>query len=219
MLNVKQQTEPAGALAALLLFVLGVGCNGFFANPTLTSITVGPTATIGQNGTVQMSAVGTYNDGSTQSLSNVLWSSSDTSVATISTSGLVTGVSPGIATITAASGTVSGTATVTVSLSDVTAIAVSPTTANAIVNGGTANFNAQATISNASPVDITTTATWSITGTTTGSTSDFSVTQGEEPAVVTVQPTATVGEVATVTATYVSGANTYTANAKLTVIQ
>ncbi|HXW93510.1 MAG TPA: Ig-like domain-containing protein [Terriglobales bacterium] len=219
MLNTKLELTAVGTLAASLLLVLGVGCNGFFVNPTLTSITVGPTVTIQQNGTVQMSAVGTYNDGSSQSLSNVLWSSSETSVASITDGGLVTGISPGTSTITGASETVSGTATITVALSNVTGIKVSPTSATAAADGGTHNFTAQATISNGSPVDITSTATWSISSTTSGSTTDFTVTQGQDPAVVTVESTATVGEQATVTATYVSGANTYTANATLTVIQ
>jgi uncharacterized protein YjdB len=219
MLITKQQIKTAGPLAASLLLVWGVSCNGFFVNPTLTSITVGPTATISVGGTVQQTAVGTYNDGSTQSLTNVLWSSSEASVATISTAGLVTGVSAGTATITGASGTVSGTSTVTVSLSNVTGITISPTSANAIEDGGTANFTAQATVSSGSPVDITSTATWSISSTSTGSTADFSVTQGQDPAVVTVESTATLGEQATVTATYVSGTTTYTANARLTVIQ
>jgi trimeric autotransporter adhesin len=220
MLNTKQKLKIAGVLASLFLAAFGAGCNGFFVNPTLTSLAVGPTATIQQNGTVQMSAVGTYSDGSTQSVSSVFWSSSDTSVATINTSGLVTGISPGDATITGASGTVSGTATVTVALSNVTGITISPTTAQAPV-GGSHSFTATATISGGKPVDITSTATWSISsvsgGTGTSSTSDFTVTTGQDPAVVTVQSTATVGEQATVTASYTSGANTFTANATLTV--
>jgi len=218
MLSSKKKVQIAGAFATLLLFALAVGCKGFFVNPTLTSLAVGPTATINQGGTVQMSAVGTYNDGSTQSLNNVLWSSDPTSVATITTSGLVTGVSVGDATITGASGTVSGTATVTVALSNVTGITVTPTTENAKENGGTAQFVAKATIQGGSPVDITATATWSVTSTTSGSTDDFTLTQGQSPEVVTVQTSATVGEKATITASYVGGSGTtYTANATLTV--
>jgi len=220
MLNTKQKIKIAGALTALCLIAFGAGC-GWFVSPTLTSLSVGPTATIQQNGTVQESAVGTYNDGSTQSLNNVLWSSSDTSVATISNSGLVTGISPGSATITGASGTVSGTATITVALSNVTGITISPTTASAVVNGGSHTFIATATISGGSPVDVTATATWSISsvagGTGTPTTSDFAVVQGQDPEVVTVESTATVGERATVTASYTSGVNTFTANATLTV--
>jgi Bacterial Ig-like domain (group 2) len=218
MLSGKKKVQIASALATLLLFATLVGCKGFFVNPTLTSIAVGPTATINQGGTVQMSAVGTYNDGSTQSLSNVLWSSSPEGVATINSSGLVTGVSVGSATITGASGTVSGTVTVTVALSNVTGITVSPTTKSAQANGGTADFTAEASISGGKPVDITSTATWTITSTTSGTTADFSVTQGADPAVVTVQTSATPGEVATITASYVGGTGTtFTATAKLTV--
>ncbi|HYA22948.1 MAG TPA: Ig-like domain-containing protein [Terriglobales bacterium] len=219
MLSSKQKLQIAGAFLVLLFFATVLGCNGFFVNPTLTSIAVGPTATIQQNGTVQMSAVGTYNDGTTQSLSHVFWSSADTSVATISNSGLVTGVSPGSSTITGASGTVSGTATVTVALSNVTGITINPTSATAAQNGGFQNFTASATISGGSPVDITATATWSISSVSTGNVTDFTVTQGQNPEVVTVGSSATIGERATVTATYTSGANTFTANATLTVIQ
>jgi trimeric autotransporter adhesin len=220
MLSSKKKVQIASAFATLLLCALAVGCKGFFVNPTLTTVTVGPTATINQGGTVQMSAVGSYNDGSTQSLTKVFWSSSPTSVATISSSGLVTGVSVGDATITGASGTVSGTATVTVALSNVTGITVTPTSTSAQANGGSANFFAKATISGGSPVDVTSTATWTITSvsTTTGTTNDFSVTQGQNPAIVTVQSTATVGEQATITASYVGGTGTtFTATAKLTV--
>jgi hypothetical protein len=219
MLNIKQKPKLAGILVVALLCAFGPGCNGFFVDPTLTSVTVGPSATINQNGTVQMSAVGTYNDGTTKTLSNVFWSSSDTSVATINSAGLVTGVSPGTSTITGASGTVSGTATVTVSIANVTGLTISPTSANALVNGGSQNFTASAVIAGGNPIDVTSTASWSISSTTSGNPSDFLVTQGQNPAVVTVQPSATVGEVATVTATYVSGANTFKANATLRVTQ
>jgi len=219
MLNIKHKPKLAGPVLVALLCALGPGCSGFFVNPTLTSVTVGPSATINQNGTVQMSAVGTYNDGTTKSLSDVFWSSSDTTVASVNSSGLVTGISPGTSTITGASGTVSGTATVTVSIANVTGLTISPTSANATLNGGTQNFTAKAVIAGGNPIDVTSTATWSISSTTAGNPSDFTVTQGQDPAVVTVLSSATAGEVATVTATYVSGANTFAANATLRVTQ
>jgi len=220
MLSRKKKFQVAGAFATLLLFATAVGCSGFFVNSTLTSIAVGPTATINQGGTVQMSAVGTYNDGTTQSLNNVFWSSSPTSVATVSTAGLVTGVSTGTATVTGASGTVSGTATITVALNNVTGITISPTTNHAQHNGGTAQYTAKATISGGAPVDITATATWTVLSTTGGGTgiADFSVEQGVDPEVVTVQSTAVAGEIATIQASYVGGSGlTYTATATLTV--
>jgi hypothetical protein len=194
-----------------------VACNGFFVDPVLTSVTVGPTATINQGGTVQESAVGTFNDGSTKSLSNVQWSSDTESVATISSAGLVTGVSPGAATITGASGTVSGTAAITVALQNVTGITVTPTTANIKANGGTAPFTAKATIAGGAPIDVSATATWTASDVNNGN--DVTLTQGVTPETVTVG-TATVGETITLTASYLSGSGTtFTATATITVTQ
>jgi uncharacterized protein YjdB len=214
-----KKLQLLGAFTALFLLALGVGCTGFFQNPTLTSLTVGPVLTVNQGGTGQLSVTGTYSDGSTKSLSTgVVWSSSDDTIATVSAAGLVTGVAVGSATITAADGTVTGTTTVTVALANVTAISVTPTTADASLNGGFATFTAFATVSGTStPVDVTTTATWTVTSVSTGTTADFSVTQGVDPATVTVQSTAVVGEVATITVSYTSGSTTYTATATVTV--
>jgi len=217
MVNHKKKAQIVGAIATLLLFATVVGCNGFFVNPVLTSMTVGPSATINQGGTVQESAVGTYNDGSMASLSDVQWSSEDAGVATISASGLVTGVSTGNATITGASGTVSGTATITVALQNVTGIKVSPTSRSIKANGGTGTFTATATISGGAPVDVSATATWSASDVNSGN--DVTLTQGVTPETVTVN-NATVGEIITLTASYQSGSGvTYVANATITVIQ
>ncbi len=80
MLSSKKKLQLVAAFATLLLFATGVACNGFFVDPVLTSMTVGPTATINQGETVQESAIGTYNDGSTKILSSgVQWSSSASS--------------------------------------------------------------------------------------------------------------------------------------------
>jgi hypothetical protein len=100
-----------------------------------------------------MSAVGTYNDGTQKTISNVFWSTSASSVATISSGGLVTGVSPGQATISGAAGTVSGSNTVTVTLANLTSIKIDPIsktiiagnsqayTATGIANGKQVNLN------------------------------------------------------------------------------
>ena len=83
---------------------------------TLVSIAVTPaTPTVAVAGTRQLTATGTYSDTSTQDLTaQVTWSSSDTAKATVSTTGLVTGVVFGSATITASLGAVSGTATINI---------------------------------------------------------------------------------------------------------
>jgi uncharacterized protein YjdB len=88
--------------------------------PTLVSITVTPSSyTIASGTGVQFHATGTYSDNSTLDLTNtVTWSSSNSAVATVSNTsgsqGLATSVTPGTVTITAALGSVSSTATLTV---------------------------------------------------------------------------------------------------------
>src|SRR5947199_488221 len=64
------------AFAALAMLALSLGCRGFFVNPTLTGITVGPTATIQQGKTVQMSATGNFDDGTTKAIGKGGFSSS-----------------------------------------------------------------------------------------------------------------------------------------------
>jgi len=160
MLSGKKKLQIFAGFAALLLFAVGIGCSGFFVDPTLTSLTVGPQASIGQGQTVQESAVGTYNDGSQKNVTNVFWSSSDIGIATISTGGLVTGVSPGSATITGASGTVNGTSAITVTLTGITAIQVTPTSAS-IVQGDSEQYTATAT-ANGKQVIVSDSVNWAV---------------------------------------------------------
>jgi uncharacterized protein YjdB len=84
--------------------------------PTLTSIAVTPaTPSILRGTTQQFTATGTYSNSTTQNLtSQVTWSSSATSIATVNSAGLATGVAAGSATITAKSGVVLGTTVLTV---------------------------------------------------------------------------------------------------------
>jgi hypothetical protein len=127
MLSGKQKLQLVASFGTLLLFAVGVGCSGFFVDPTLTSIAIGPQASIQTGGTVQMQAVGTYNDGSQSTLSTgVYWSSSDTTIATITTKGLVTGIGIGQTTISGASGSVNGSTTVTVTLAGLSSIQITP---------------------------------------------------------------------------------------------
>ncbi len=142
---------------ALLLLA---GCSGFFINPTLTTVTVTPqTFTITAGATQPLVATGTYNDGSTATLSSVTWTSADTSVATVSSGGLVTGVAPGTASITATLGIISGSASATVTIANLKSIAINPTSA-AIHVGGTQPFTATGTLNDGSTIVLTTAVTW-----------------------------------------------------------
>lgn len=144
MSSPKQKLRLAGSFAALATLTLAVSCTGFFVKPTVSTITIDPpTPSVSVASSLQLTAAATYNDGSTGNLtggtnctgSTVCWSSSDTTVATITTGGLLTGVTTGTTTITAASGAVSGTTTATV-VETVSSMTISPTT-NSVIDNGT----------------------------------------------------------------------------------
>ena len=84
--------------------------------PVLNAIAVSPANSSIPNGTTeQFTATGSYSDGSTQNLTNsVTWGSSNTSVATINSTGLATAAGTGNTTISAFSGSVSASTTLTV---------------------------------------------------------------------------------------------------------
>ena len=85
--------------------------------PTLVSIAVAPVnPSLAVASTLQLSATGSYSDGSMKILtSTATWNSSKTAVATVSTGGLVTGVASGSSTISATVGNVMGSTMVSVS--------------------------------------------------------------------------------------------------------
>ena len=85
----------------------------------LQTITVIPnTASIAAGETESFIAIGAFSDSSTQDLtSQVVWASATTSVASISASGLATGLAPGSSFISARLGSASGLAVLTVTVS------------------------------------------------------------------------------------------------------
>ena len=132
--------------------------------PALVSISVSPsTASIPAGTNQQFAATGTYSDGSTQDLTNsVSWTSSAPGVASILSTGLTTGTGIGNATITASSGSSTGSAALAVGQPALVSIAVTP--ANASFALGTAQaFQATGTYTDGSTQDLTTTVTWSTT--------------------------------------------------------
>jgi uncharacterized protein YjdB len=86
------------------------------SNKTISVITVSPqNLTLSNGGQQQYTANATYSDGSNGDVTNaVTWSSSSSSVATITTAGFVTAVGTGTSTISAALNGVIGTSTLTV---------------------------------------------------------------------------------------------------------
>ena len=162
---------------ANLLLCLVAGCSDFWVNPTLSSITVAaanriPKPSIKDAQTVQMVATGTFSDGSRQTVAAGFGISPE-SVATITSTGLVTGVAPGTATVTAASTGLTATASVTVCGTQA-AITISPTTpVNVVLSKGTEDFTAMA-----GGVDVTNSVTWQSSNTAVATISNTSGSNG-----------------------------------------
>src|SRR5438094_7059559 len=99
--------------------------------PAVASVDVTPPSASVQAGqTVQLTATPKDAGGAPLSGRTVTWSSSNTAVATVSNSGLVSGVTPGTATITATSEGKSGTSAITVTPVPVASVEVTPATAS-----------------------------------------------------------------------------------------
>ncbi len=136
---------------------------------TIASLAVTPSAaSIGVSGTQAFTATATLSDGSHQDLtSTVTWSASPQTVASISPTGVATGVGGGTATIKALlvapgidGGSLSATASLTVTGAALASIAISPT--NPVVGTNvTFPFTATATYADSSIADVTASATWS----------------------------------------------------------
>ena len=127
----------------------------------LLSIAVKPSpATIAVGTKQQFTATGSFDDGSTQVLTSVTWSSSATNIAEIDSSGMATGTGVGTATISAKSGSITGTATLNVTGATLTAITVTPANPSMAI-GTTLQFAATGTFSDSSHQDITSSVLWS----------------------------------------------------------
>ena len=207
-------TDDASNLGAA--YALGMGaatvsaCAGAVCGSTtltvgsaaLVSIAITPaTGTVPAGRPLQFYATGTYTDGSTQDLSSlVTWSSSAPPVATINAAGLASGLIVGSTTITAASGTVQGTAMLTVTSPVLASVAVTPANAS-IAAGERQQFTATGTYSDGSVQNLTNAATWTSSG----------------PAIASVSPSGAAVALAVGTATISATAGSFTGTASLTV--
>jgi uncharacterized protein YjdB len=151
----------AVAALGLTLTPLG-GCKDFFIDPALTAVSVSPaTPSVVVGKTQQMTALGTYDNGVKSSVTEgSSWSSSDVSIATVSSSGLVTGVSAGSATIAATNQGVSGSTTVSIVTSALESISITPASAS-LSPGQSQQFTAVGLLADGSNSTITTSVTWS----------------------------------------------------------
>jgi uncharacterized protein YjdB len=186
-------------LAALAFGVLPIaGCKNFFIGPTLTTVTVSPsTPSVAISKTQQMVATGTYDNGAIDNVTDSAnWSTSDNSIATVSSTGLVTGVAAGTATISATLNGLSGSTPVTVTVSNLSSISITSTT-QSLSSGQTAQFTATGILQNGTTVNLTDSVTWT--------SSNNSVATIESSGLATAQ---TVSSTTTTTITAKSGSIT-----------
>ena len=165
-INLVQRFRPVSLTTLMFAFLLAAsGCGQFFpSSNSITSLAVAPSnATVAPGVTQQYSATATYGNNTTGDVtSKVTWSTTLGSIATISSSGLLTGVALGTTTVQAQSGSVIATTGVTVTTKQVSSVTIAPLTQTLSLSLGptTVQFTATATYKDGSTGDVTATSTW-----------------------------------------------------------
>jgi Bacterial Ig-like domain (group 2) len=146
----------------------GTGTNG--TAPSLTSMAVSPAdPSIAKGTTRQFTATGSYSDGTTRNLTDkATWSSSNPGIAVVNSSGSASGVGVGSTTIQAASGSVTGSTSLTVTAAVLSSITVTPANPS-ISDGTTEQFTATGTYTDGSTQNLTNSVTWRSSNTTVDS--------------------------------------------------
>jgi len=129
----------------------------------LVGITISAaTESIPLGDTLQLSALGTLTDGTTQDLTgSVSWASSSPQVLSVRGAGLVAGVSIGAAGVTAASGGISAAKSLSVSAPVLSSIQLAPV-APTVPLGGSLQLTITGNFSDGSTQDVTQQASWNI---------------------------------------------------------
>ena len=167
----------------------------------VASVTVAPQSpTLTVAATTQLSATVVDVNGGIVAGASVSWGSSNPAVATVSSSGLVTGIAAGTSTITATSGSKSGTTAVTVTTVPIKSVSLSPTSAS-VVAGQTQQLTATVIDANNNVVS-NAALTWT----------------SSNPAVATVSVTGLVTGVSVGSATITAASGTKSATAAMTII-
>ncbi len=179
-------------LSVCVLFAIS-GCGNFFvSNSSLDHVTLSPTAVLLVPTDTQQFSATAVNVGGSQSdiTSKATWTSSAPAVATVSSAGLVTAASQlSTTTITAASGSVKGTALVMVVASPLPAnlSVTSNASAGNVPVGSTAQLNALIGSTNVNQV-----VTWSSSNTSAATVNNSGVVTGVSASSTQVTFTATV---------------------------
>jgi len=198
--------------------------------PVVTTVTVSPaSASVAVGATATLQATVKDQNGNSMTGQTVTWSTNNAAAATVSSTGVVTGVTAGSATITATSSGVAGTSAITVTAGPpptpvVTTVTVAPTSASVVAgstttlqatvkdqNGNvmtgqtvtwTTNNAAAATVNSSGVVTGVAAGSATITATSSGKAGTSSIT------VTAVPPVVTTVTVAPTSASVVAGATT-----------
>jgi len=149
------------------------------SSATLKSIAVSPTsAVMAPASTLSLAATGTFSDGSTQNITDaVTWSSSASTVASVTSYGQATGESAGTATITAQQGSIRGTAALVVASSTLSSVQVSPASATVAEQTGT-QFQAVGVFADGTTQNLTGSAVWTSSPASVATVSNVPATKG-----------------------------------------
>jgi hypothetical protein len=203
------------------LFAIASGCGGggsSSATATLVSLTVSPAkATLSTGAVLQLSAVGSYSDNSTQDLTaSVNWVSSAATIASVNdatgSKGVVTALSAGTSTITATLGTFTASSNLTVVGSTLASIVITPADPTLTV-GSVQQFLATGSYADASTQDLTASVSWKSSASAVATVSDAAATKGAATAL------AAGSTVITATLGAVSGSTTLTVNGTSSVLK
>jgi len=178
MSSAKSKLRLIAAFAALATLALAASCRGFFVNPTVTSLAIGPAnLSLAPSTSFQMVATATYSDGSTGDVTGKsVWTSSDQSVATFSAPGKLQAAAlanlttlPGTTSVSASDGTVSSSSQTVTVCPVVQTLLVTVAGSNSSYDGpaGAVTFTALATFNGVTgSQDVIATVTWNIGNTT-----------------------------------------------------
>ncbi|MEP6763262.1 MAG: Ig-like domain-containing protein [Gemmatimonadaceae bacterium] len=190
-------------VALVMVAMLLVACGGTTEPAKVSTVTVSPassTKSVGE--TVQLTATTVDAAGNPLTGRTVTWSSSNTSAATVSNTGLVTAVAANTVTITATSEGISGTASVIVIPPPVATVAFSTATLS-VVTGRTLQLAVTTSSANGS-VLTGRTITYTSSTPTVATVSALGVVSGVNPGTTTLTATSE-GKVGTATLTVTFG--------------
>lgn len=196
----KKLGRLVGIMMVLAVFAIFTGCSPDEEDETKTTV---PTANLmkiimsvdkasipaGSTATVTAKGRYAYGDDETLTASDLTWASSDEDVATVSSSGVITGVGNGSVTISATEDDIIGELSYTVTDAEVVSFEVSRSAATSYRRLNEVKFTATGTFTDGSTADISSSVTWTDDSAALSVQSDGTVSTASEASGVTVTAT------------------------------